>query len=112
MNAFHEQMEKILLGQYDGFNARGVANMRDDAAVLAYLIEDIAANPPADKDATYETAFALVRRSVEDLREAIRSGDMPAIKAALKTLKPPLRPHVPELWIGTRLLFVHSRLQN
>ncbi len=89
MNAFHEQMEKILRGSYDNFDLRGVANLRDDVAVLTFLAEDIAANPPADRDATYESTFVSVRKSVEDLREAIRSGDVPAIKAAIKTLKQP-----------------------
>ena len=89
MNAYHEQMEKILLGKYDGFDGRGVADLRDDAAVLAHLLEDIAANPAADRDGSFNQAFAGVRKSVEDLRTALRTGDLSAIKAAIKTLKQP-----------------------
>ena len=89
MNGYHEQMEKILLGKYDGFDARGVSDLRDDAAVLAHLLEEIAANPPADRDGGYEQALAGVRKSVEDLRTALRTGDVSSIKAAIKMLKPP-----------------------
>ena len=62
--------------------------------------EEIGANPPEDRDSGYDPAFSGVRKSVEDLRTALRTGDVTAIKAAIKTLKQPLFPHVPELWIG------------
>lgn len=89
MNAYHEQMEKILLGKYDGFDARGVAALRDDTAVLAFFLQEIVVNPPADRDGNYETALAAVRKSVEDLRQAVVTGDVTNIKAAIKTLKQP-----------------------
>jgi hypothetical protein len=89
MNAYHEQMEKVLLGKYDDFNAGGVMALRGDIAVLAYLLQEIVANPPADRDANYETALNAVRKSVEALREAATKGEADAIKAAIKTLKQP-----------------------
>lgn len=88
MNAYHSQMEKILLSKYEGFDQRGVNELRGDVAVLAYLLDDIAANPPPDKDAAFDKALAGVSSSLEELSASIRAVDVPAIKAALKKLKP------------------------
>lgn len=89
MNAYHEQMEKILLGKYGDFDAKGIADLREDVAILSYLLKEIAANPPAQRDAVYEPALAAVEKSVETLRAALASGDVANVKASIKTLKPP-----------------------
>ena len=89
MNAYHEQMEKVLLGKYDDFSAGGVMALRGDVAVLAYLLQEIVANPPADRDANYGPALDAVRKSVQALNEAAAKGEADAIKAAIKTLKQP-----------------------
>lgn len=88
MNAYHEQMEKILLGAYDGFQPQGIAALREDVAILAFLLQDIVTNPPPERDARYEPALAGLRKSVEELRHALSAGDVSAIRAAIKALKP------------------------
>ena len=89
MNAYHEQMEKVLLGKYDDFSAGGVMALRGDIAVLAHLSQEIVANPPTDRDANYEPALNAVRQSVQALNEAAAKGEADAIKAAIKALKQP-----------------------
>jgi len=90
MNAYHAWMEKILGGDYGGFDPAGLATLRDDAAVLAYLAADLAAHPPAESaDPSYQGLLDAVTASVAALRTAAQSGDAGAAKQAVGGLKVP-----------------------
>lgn len=89
MNAYHAQMEKILLGPIAAQDEKAQMALREETAVLAYLFAAVAANPPADKDAGFEPALKAVGDSIANLRKALESKTPAAIKAAIKALKPP-----------------------
>jgi len=90
MNAYHAEMEVVLAKDYGGFDAAGLGTLREDAAVLAYLAADIAANPPAEaSDPAYKPLLDGMIASVTRLTEAARSGDAAAAKSALGNLKVP-----------------------
>jgi hypothetical protein len=90
MNAYHEQMEKILLDGYDGFSPAGLARLRDDSAVLAYLADTLghakAGLPP---DPALDAAIGSVIASVKNLRGALLQGDLARIREAVPALKGP-----------------------
>jgi hypothetical protein len=87
MNAYHAMMERILGTDYGG--AEGMAELREDAAVLSYLADDIAAHPaPEASDPAYAPLLEAVMTSVMTLREAARAGDAAAAKLAVNALKP------------------------
>jgi hypothetical protein len=87
MNAYHAMMEQILGTDYTG--AEGMAALREDAAVLSYLADDIAAHPaPEAADPAYAPLLQAVMTSVTTLREAARAGDAAAAKQAVNALKP------------------------
>ncbi len=89
MNAYHEHMEKIAAGPYDGFSPAGLLALREDAAVLAYLADELRKNRPAAQAAALDEAMAPLLASVTSLRSALASNDIAAIKAAIKALKQP-----------------------
>lgn len=90
MNAYHAKMEQVLAKDYSGFNAAGLGELREDAAVLAYLISDISAHPPAEAaDPAYRPALDGVSASVTSLAEAAQGGDGAAAKRAVSGLKMP-----------------------
>lgn len=89
MNAYHEQMEKVLLGSYDGYSPAGLTALRDDLAVLAYLADALKTARPAAEAPAIDEAIAPVLASVEAVRQALAGGDTAAIRNAVKALKPP-----------------------
>lgn len=91
MNAYHSKMEEVLAKNYNGFDAAGLAALREDAAVLAYLYTDIAARPPADgvgKD-DFKQALGAFKNSVDAVVAASRGTDAAAAKKAVDSLKGP-----------------------
>jgi hypothetical protein len=88
MNAYHEQMEKVLLGSYEGYSPAGLLILREDVAVLAYLAEVLTKTRPAAEAAAIDQAIAPVLASVEAVRSALAGGDATAIRNAVKALKP------------------------
>ena len=89
MNAYHAMMERILGTDYSGAGAEGMAVLREDAAVLSYLADNIAAHPaPEAPDAAYAPLLEGMMTSVMALREAARVGDAAAAKQAVNALKP------------------------
>ena len=47
LDAYHEKMEQILAGKYGGFSPDGISSIREDAAVLLYLVSDVERFAPA-----------------------------------------------------------------
>jgi hypothetical protein len=88
MNAYHEQMEKVLLGSYEGYSPAGLLILREDVAVLAYLAEVLTKTRPAAEAAAIDQAIAPVLASVEAVRSALAGGNATAIRNAVKALKP------------------------
>lgn len=87
MNAYHAMMEQILGADYTG--AEGMAELREDAAVLSYLADDIVAHPaPEASDPAYAPLLDAVMTSVTTVRAAARAGDAAAAKQAVNALKP------------------------
>ena len=84
MNAYHAQMERVI-----GLADPDPVAMREQAAVLEYLVDDIARHPPADADASFGELLKGVEGSVAKLRAASESGDAAAMKAAVGGLKGP-----------------------
>lgn len=90
MNAYHEMMETVWGGKYDGMSAAGLLAMREDAAVLAYLARELGSGEANSGDAAgFKEALAAVQGSVETLRKALAAGDAEAVKKAQGALKPP-----------------------
>ena len=90
MNAYHEQMEKILLDGYDGFSPAGLARLRDDSAVLAYLADTLnSAKASVPPDAALDAAIGSIVASVKNLRGALLQGDLARIREAVPALKGP-----------------------
>jgi hypothetical protein len=83
MNAYHARMEELL-----ELPPEGLARLRVEAAVLAYLAGDLAP-PPREADAGFAPALEAVRASVAALQAALEAGEPAAIRAALAGLKPP-----------------------
>lgn len=91
MDAYHEKMEETLAAKYNGFDAAGLGAVRENAAVLVYLGEQLERHaPPAYRnDEAFKEGLAALVVSVKALQEAARAGDKPAVEKALKGLKPP-----------------------
>jgi hypothetical protein len=91
MNAYHEKMEVVLGRQNSPLDAAMLGTLREEAAVLNYLVETISQHVPADLKTNSDFAAALdgLRKSVLDLVDAARGGDPAAAKKALQALKGP-----------------------
>lgn len=89
MNAYHAKMEQVigLSVTGDGTGQR----LLEQAAVLAYLADDMLAAPPAEANGNVEFTglSAAVEKSVAELQAAVRAGDAAAMKAAISGLKKP-----------------------
>lgn len=84
MNAYHARMEHVI-----GMDASDTAAVAAEAAILAYLLADVSANPPAGADASFEGLVAAVAASIAAVRDAATAGDGVATKAAIGGLKMP-----------------------
>jgi hypothetical protein len=91
MNAYHEAMEHILAKTYGGYDTNGLGELREDAAVLAYLFRRLETHAPAYFTGGNEFSQALggVKVSVENLLSAARSSDPGAVRQAVQKLKQP-----------------------
>jgi hypothetical protein len=86
MNAYHAAMEAVLES-----DPAMVQSMLEQAAVLAYLADDVLKAPPpgAATNDEYVSLAEEFRASVEGFRAAARSGSPQEIKAAASRLKVP-----------------------
>jgi hypothetical protein len=84
MNAYHARMEHVI-----GMDASDPAAIAAEAAVLAYLLADVTAHPPAEADESFKDLAAAVEVSVAKLKDAAAAADEAAIKAAVGGLKAP-----------------------
>lgn len=83
MNAYHREMETVI-----GNEAIDARQAGEQAAVLAFLIDDIIAHPPVPADPAFAALAADAKASVEKLKSAAEAGDMAGIKTAIGGLKP------------------------
>jgi hypothetical protein len=81
MNAYHARMEEVI-GKPD----MSPEEAHEEAAVLKFLLSDIAAHPPADVDDSFAALLASVEDSVAKLESA---GDAAAVRSAIDGLKAP-----------------------
>jgi len=90
MNAYHARMEHVLTTDYAPMGEAALGALREEAAVLTYLADDIAAHPaPEADDLDYAPRLAALRQSVQALQDAARAGDLEAALAAARGLKKP-----------------------
>jgi hypothetical protein len=89
VNAYHEQMEKVLVGSYDGFSVEGLALLRGDLAVLEHLATDLARPGPWNRPAAVDAALPPIRTSIDAVKAALAVADREALRQAIKGLKPP-----------------------
>jgi hypothetical protein len=90
MNAYHEAMEHVLLGDHGAFDRAVMTRLGEEAAVLDYLVSQIEKHPaPEAAEPSYAPMVAAVRASVTALQNAVRAGDVAATKAAIGGLKVP-----------------------
>lgn len=90
MNAYHARMEMVLGRDLAAAPDGGLAALGEDAAVLSYLVADIAAHPaPEAADPAYAPALEAVTKSVQALQEAVRAGNAAAARKAVGGLKGP-----------------------
>jgi uncharacterized protein YukE len=88
MNAYHAEMEKVLEAAAENASPDAPA-LRDAAAVLAYLADEIVAHPaPEASDPAYEALVDGLLNSVSALQVAAKSGDAASLKASIAGLKP------------------------
>jgi hypothetical protein len=88
-NAYHAQMETMVAKAYEGFSAAGLADLREDVAVLSYMADDMKRHPsPQAASPEFGTLLQSLLESVAAVQTAARSGDGVAAKAALPRLKP------------------------
>ena len=84
MNAYHAQMETVI-----GLAASDAGTVREAAAILAYLFDDLHKRPPADMGPDFEELLAAVAASIKALRTAALTGDETQIRTAIGQLKAP-----------------------
>lgn len=91
MNAYHAAMEHLLDMDLSQPDAAQIGLVREQAAVLSYLADDVLTAPPPEAagSAEYDTLATAFDASVKGLMAAARSGDASAVKAAVATLKAP-----------------------
>ena len=89
INAYHEQMEHVVLGNYAA-DVEGLAKLREDVAVLVFLAKDVERFKPAilAGDDGFKQALAGVLSSVSALQAAARSGETAKLVELRKALKP------------------------
>jgi soluble cytochrome b562 len=89
MNAYHAKMEQVIETAADTEGSG--QQLLEQAAVLAYLAEDMLKTPPAEAsgNAEFDKLADGVKASVAELQAAARSGDAAAIKAAVSGVKMP-----------------------
>jgi hypothetical protein len=89
MNAFHFAMEHMLQEKFDGFSPSGFGALREQAAVLAYLANELDRFPPPEAgEADYVPTLKALQQAVADIQTAARASDVAAAKAALAKIKP------------------------
>lgn len=88
IDAYHEKMEHVLSAKYAG--AEGTGALREDAAVLQYMVGAIEKHAPSGlkSNAEFRELLAALVAATNALQNAARLGDAPAIEKALKGLKP------------------------
>lgn len=88
LDAYHEQMEKVLSGKYGGPD--GLGKLREDAAVLQHLtvLAQRYAQGVLQAQTTFKESLGALALSANALLEAARTGDQMAIEKAMKALKP------------------------
>lgn len=89
VNAYHEQMEKLVVGSYGGFSAEGLVLLRGDLAVLEHLATDLARPGPWNRPAAVDPALLPIRASIAAVKAALAEPDREALQRAIKGLKPP-----------------------
>jgi hypothetical protein len=91
MNAYHERMELVLERPRESLDAAAIGVLREDAAILNYLVESISRHAPnhVKHDPKFGTAFEELKRSVDALSVATRAEDPAATKKAIQELKGP-----------------------
>jgi hypothetical protein len=90
MNAYHAKMEEVLGLDLTALGDQAAEVLSQDAAVLSYLAEDIAAHPaPEASDPAYAPLVDALGQSVAAVQAAARAGDMAAVTAAIGQLKAP-----------------------
>lgn len=86
MNAFHEEMEHLLETRVD---AATMGELRERAAVLAYLADQIGKYPAPEANAPdYAATLQALTNAVDALVQAVRTGNADMVRAAFANLKP------------------------
>jgi soluble cytochrome b562 len=90
IDAFHHFMESVLTKPYGGLTGAGLTELVEDAAVLAFLGNELKKSPPADaaQSADFAPLLAAMLGAVGELQAAARTGNVDAIKAARGKIKP------------------------
>ncbi|WP_212523699.1 hypothetical protein [Actibacterium sp. MT2.3-13A] len=90
MNAYHARMEHVLMTDYAAMGEAALGPLREEAAVLTYLVDEIEAHPaPEAGDPAYAPLVAGLRQSVQALQDAARANDLKAALASVGGLKKP-----------------------
>lgn len=90
IDAFHHTMEQVVSKPYGGLSGAGLTELVEDAAVLAFLGNELKKMLPPDavSSADFAPALAAVLDPVRELQAAARVGDVEKIKAARSKIKP------------------------
>ncbi|MFW2545294.1 hypothetical protein ACN2XU_21920 [Primorskyibacter sp. 2E107] len=91
MNAYHAEMEHLLAIDVTALDSTGIGEIREKAAVLSYLADDLLAHPPSEAEGSeeYTGLSRAFSTSVDALLSAVRSADVAAVKTAIGGLKVP-----------------------
>ena len=92
MNAYHAQMEKVLIGGPKTLaEANGVMQLTAQVGALEYLAGKLKSEAPEDylKNEEFGASYKAVEQSVADLKAALFTQDVAQVKAAMAKLKVP-----------------------
>lgn len=92
MNAYHRQMEKILIdGDKTLAGSNGMLQLTAEVGALHYLAIKLKSEAPADYlgNGEFATMYAALEKSVADLKAALFAQDEAQVKAMIGKLKMP-----------------------
>ena len=91
MNAYHAKMEHALGRDVGVLDAHALGLLREDAAVLAYLADDLERHAPPQfkNDLKFGEALMALKKSVSALVQTVQAGEAADAKKALQGLKGP-----------------------
>lgn len=89
MDAVHAHMEHMIDRRKGDFSPAGLAELREDTAVLAFLADELKRHPAPEVSAPdFAPTLQALLDAIAAVQQAVRGGDAEAAKTALAKVKP------------------------